>query len=59
MVKALRAGIDAVYGSHNLVQCCRNHKLVNELGRLPKDQHDQTRSAITCNDCCISLNVTS
>jgi transposase-like protein len=44
--KALRKAIDQVYGSDNPVQRCRNHKVQNVLGHLPKDDHDQTRSAM-------------
>ncbi len=44
--KALRAGIDQVYGSGNPVQRCRNHKLWNVLDCLPKDQRDQAKSAM-------------
>lgn len=44
--KALRAGIDAVFGAHHAVQRCRNHKLRNVLDRLPEDQHGQTGSAM-------------
>jgi putative transposase len=33
--KALRAGIDAVYGESNPVQRCRNHKIRNVEGYLP------------------------
>jgi transposase-like protein len=44
--KALRKGIDQVFGSEHPVQRCRNHKLRNVLGHLPKDQHPQIRSAI-------------
>jgi len=35
--KALRAGIDAVYGKDNPVQRCRKHKERNVTGYLPKD----------------------
>ena len=35
--KALRAGIDAVFGADNPVQRCRNHKLENVAGHLPED----------------------
>ncbi len=45
--KALRAAIDEVYGTEQLVQRCRTHKLRNVLERLPKDdkmQLNQTRS---------------
>jgi putative transposase len=45
--KALRAAIDEVYGSHNPVQRCRNHKRRNVLGHLPKDQHDQARATLS------------
>lgn len=44
--KALRKAIDQVFGPQNPVQRCRNHKLRNVLGHLPKDQHDQTRSTM-------------
>jgi transposase-like protein len=44
--KALRLAIDEVFGSHNPVQRCRNHKLRNVLGHLPKDQHDQARATL-------------
>ena len=35
--KALRSGIDAVYGERNPVQRCRNHKIRNVQGYLPKE----------------------
>jgi putative transposase len=41
--KALRAAINAVFGEHP-IQRCRNHKLRNVLGRLPRDQQGQTGS---------------
>ena len=44
--KALRKAIDQVFGSAHPVQRCRNHKLRNVLGHLPKDQHPQIKSAI-------------
>lgn len=44
--KALRAAIDQVYGTNQPVQRCRQHKLRNVLGHLPKDQHDQARSTL-------------
>ena len=44
--KALRAGIEAVFGPRHAVQRCRNHKLRNVLDRLPKEQQGQTRSAM-------------
>ena len=39
--KALRCGIDSVYGSDNAVQRCRNHKERNVLGHLPEEMKDQ------------------
>jgi transposase-like protein len=39
--KALRAGIDEVFGGGQLVQRCRNHKLRNVLDELTDDQHGQ------------------
>jgi transposase-like protein len=39
--KALRAGIEEVFGSEQPVQRCRNHKLRNVLDELPKEQHGQ------------------
>jgi len=44
--KALRAAIDEVYGTHNPVQRCRNHKRRNVLDHLPRDQHDQARATL-------------
>jgi putative transposase len=45
--KALRCAIDAVYGSRNPVQRCRNHKIRNVLGYLPDEQKEQVRCAMT------------
>lgn len=42
--KALRAAINAVFGEGQPVQRCRNHKLRNVLGRLPREQQAQTAS---------------
>jgi putative transposase len=39
--KALRAGIEEVFGSEQPVQRCRNHKVRNVLDELPKEQHGQ------------------
>jgi transposase-like protein len=39
--KALRAAIDEVFGAEQPVQRCRNHKVRNVLGELPKEQHGQ------------------
>lgn len=44
--KALRTAIDQVYGGHNPVQRCRQHKLRNVLGHLPKEQHDQATATL-------------
>ncbi len=41
--KALRTAINAVFGEQP-IQRCRNHKLRNVLGRLPRDQQAQTGS---------------
>lgn len=43
--KALRAAIDQVFGPHQPVQRCRNHKLRNVLGYLPKEDQPQAKSA--------------
>jgi putative transposase len=42
--KALRTAINAVFGADTPVQRCRNHKLRNVLGRLPRRQQEQTAS---------------
>lgn len=42
--KALRAAINAVFGADTPIQRCRNHKLRNVLGRLPREQQAQTGS---------------
>jgi len=39
--KALRAGINAVYGNDNPVQRCRNHKLCNVTDKLTGETKDQ------------------
>jgi transposase-like protein len=39
--KALRAGIEEVFGADQPVQRCRNHKVRNVLEELPKEQHGQ------------------
>jgi transposase-like protein len=45
-LKALRAGINAVFGADCPVQRCRNHKLRNVLERLPEAEQAQARSLI-------------
>ena len=40
-VKALRAAIEEVFGAHQPVQRCRNHKMRNVLDELPKEQQPQ------------------
>ena len=42
--KALRSAIGHVFGQGNLVQRCRNHKVRNVVGHLPKTQHEQARA---------------
>jgi transposase-like protein len=44
--KALRTAINAVFGAETPVQRCRNHKLRNVLGRLPREQQAQTASLL-------------
>ncbi len=39
--KALRAGIEEVFGSDQPVQRCRNHKMRNVLNELPREQQPQ------------------
>jgi putative transposase len=40
--KALRAGIEEVFGADQPVQRCRNHKVRNVLDELPEEQRGQT-----------------
>jgi putative transposase len=42
--KALGTAINAVFGAETPVQRCRNHKLRNVLGRLPREPQAQTAS---------------
>jgi putative transposase len=44
--KALRAAINAVFGTDQPVQRCRAHKLRNVLGYLPKDDQAQVKSML-------------
>jgi len=44
--KALRAGIDRVYGNDNPVQRCRIHKIRNVMDHLPKSEHRTVRSLL-------------
>ncbi len=44
--KALRKALDQVFGHKHPVQRCRNHKIRNVVGHLPKEQHDQVRAAM-------------
>jgi transposase-like protein len=44
--KALRKAIDQVFGEHNPVQRCRNHKVRNVLAHLPQEQHDQAKTTL-------------
>ena len=40
--KALRAGIEEIFGAEQPVQRCRNHKIRNVLDELPQEQQGQT-----------------
>lgn len=44
--KALRSGIDRVYGQDNPVQRCRNHKVRNVCDHLPKEQHANAKATL-------------
>ena len=44
--KALRHGIEAVYGSDNPVQRCRRHKERNVLGYLPQEEQKRMRQVM-------------
>jgi len=44
--KALRRAIDVVFGAANEVQRCRQHKIRNVLGYLPRELQDQVRAAM-------------
>ena len=44
--KALRAGIDAVFGTRHPVQRCRNHKVENVMGYLPEELKDQVKAVM-------------
>lgn len=44
--KALRKAIDQVFGHKHPVQRCRNHKIRNVVGHLPKEEHAQAKAAI-------------
>ncbi len=44
--KALRAAIEAVFGSENPVQRCRHHKIENVMGYLPEDLQEQVKAAL-------------
>ena len=48
--KALRKAIEKVFGQRHPIQRCRNHKLRNVLGHLPKDQHPQVKAAFPGGD---------
>lgn len=39
--KALRTGIEEVFGTDQEVQRCRNHKMRNVIDELPREQHTQ------------------
>jgi putative transposase len=44
--KALRTAIDVVFGGDTPVQRCRNHKVRNVTGYLPKEQHEQAKATL-------------
>lgn len=44
--KALRCAIEAVFGPENPVQRCRNHKLENVSGYLPKELKGQVKAVM-------------
>jgi len=44
--KALRKGIDEVFGSDNPIQRCRNHKIRNVLGYLPDERKADVQAAM-------------
>ncbi|MBU0717571.1 MAG: transposase, partial [Planctomycetes bacterium] len=44
--KALRKAIDAVYGSDNPVQRCRNHKRKNVLDHVPDSMKDTVKATM-------------
>lgn len=44
--KALRSGIDLVFGSNNPVQRCRKHKVANVMDYLPKELKDQVKNVM-------------
>jgi len=44
--KALRTAIDQVFGTATPVQRCRNHKVRDVVGHLPKDQHEQAKATL-------------
>jgi len=44
--KALRAAIDAVFGTENPVQRCRHHKIENVMGYLPEHLKDQLKAVM-------------
>jgi putative transposase len=44
--KALRAAIDGVFGEHNPVQRCRQHKIENVMGYLPEHLKGQVKAAL-------------
>ncbi|NQT94271.1 MAG: transposase [Lentisphaerae bacterium] len=44
--KALRSAIESVFGTGNSVQRCRNHKIENVVGYLPRELGDQVKSVM-------------
>ena len=44
--RALRKAIDAVFGSSNPIQRCRNHKVENVVSHLPEELKGQVKSVM-------------
>ena len=44
--KALRCGVDSIYGQDNPVQRCRSHKIRNVADHLPKHLREQVKAAM-------------
>ena len=44
--KALRSALDQVFGHQHPVQRCRNHKVRNVVGHLPKELQAQARATM-------------
>ena len=49
-LESAQKAIEKVFGQRHPIQRCRNHKLRNVLGHLPKDQHPQVKAAVPGGD---------